>query len=139
MKISSEMQTKITEEIDYVVKRMKESPSPQEKLYFFSAIFGVIQRIFNLEFDPELVYLHFVLRHTYQSFQDRVNAITKAGDSTIPLTDIQFEKLTSFTEDLNKKIKEKKSLDGLLKDFVLLSYTTTGNGYYLFQKGLLRL
>lgn len=128
----------IVEEINYVVKQMEESSTGEEKLYYFSAVHSIIQRIFNLEYDSDLVYAHFVLNGTYVSFLQRLQAI-KQGETLIPLSDEQFEKLISLTKELAKTIEEKKSIDSTLKKFAILSYTTGGNGYYLQQKGLLKI
>lgn len=139
MDISDEFRSLIVSEIDFVLKKMDKSENPSEKLYYFSSIPGVIQRTFNIEYNPDLVFTHFILRSTYQAFLTRLTAIQQGGDTTIPLQKKQFVKLSSITKELARKIDENKDIDNTLKKYVILFYSTTGNGYYLQQKGLLRI
>jgi len=138
MNISENSRNIIVEEINYVVKQMEQSSTGEEKLFYFSAIFSMIQRIFNLEYDSDLVYMHFILNGAYHSFFQRIQAI-KAGETLIPLEEEHFEKLIAITKELAKKMGENKSIDSTLKKLAILSYTTSGNGYYLLQKGLLKI
>ena len=138
MNISANSRDIIVQEIIYVVNQMEQSSTREEKLFYFSGVSSVIQRIFNLEYNSDLVYAHFILNGTYVSFLQRLQAI-KQGETVIPLDEEHFGKLTAITEELAKKIKEKKNIDSTLKKLAILSYATLGNGYYLFQKGLLKI
>ena len=57
---------------------------------------------------------------------------------TIPIYDDHFENLISLIKDLALKIDKDEKFDEIMKKFCLLAYSTTGNGFYLFQKGLLK-
>jgi hypothetical protein len=138
MNVSDKFRKIILEEIDYVVTKMNESETPDDKIYYFSAIDGMIQRIFNLEYDEELVYAHIILKETHNAFISRLQAI-KAGQKEIPIYNVQFEKLIILAKELADKIEKKEDISNVLKELLCLSYTTTGNGYYLFQKGLLKI
>jgi len=138
MNISDNSKEIIVKEINFAVSMMNESSNVEEKLYYFSGVYSMIQRIFNLEYDSDLIYAHFILRETYNAFLQRLGAI-KAGQTLIPLSDEQFEKLISLTKELEKKIENKKDINATLKELAILSYTTSGNGYYLVQKGLLKI
>jgi TnpA family transposase len=138
MNISDNSREIIIKEINYVVNKMEECSSMEEKLYYFSGVYSIVQRIFNLEYDSDLVYAHSILLQTYNLFQQRLEAV-KAKQLLIPLSEEQFKNLTIITKELAKKIAEKKEINNTLKKFVILSYTTTGNGYYLLQKGLLKI
>lgn len=70
---------------------------------------------------------------------NRLKAIQHGGDNTVSLSDNQFEKLTSLTKELAKKIKKNEDVTDTLKKFTILTHSTTGNGYYLTQKGLLKI
>jgi len=61
----------------------------------------------------------------------------KFRNGPIPLLEIQIEELISLVEELGEEIRNNKDLSDTLKKFALLAYSTTGNGYYLLQKGLL--
>jgi len=128
----------IADEIDYVSSMMDKAAEAEKKLYFFSAIPGTIQRVFNLEYDSDLVYLQVILQNTYTALTQRLHAV-KSGDMVVPLSDIQLKHLIALVVELSDKIKNDESLDATLKKFGILAYSTTGNGYYLLQKGLLEL
>jgi len=138
MKTSESYRKIITDEIDYVESMMNEAQDVEKKLYFFSAIPGTLQRIFNLEYDSDLVYMQVILRHTHIAFIQRLQAV-KTGDLVIPLLEEQIEQLIGAIKELSEKIRGNKNLDGTLKKFAILAYSTTGNGYYLWQKGSLKI
>lgn len=139
MNISDEFRSLIVSEIDFVLKKVDKSENPSEMLYYFSSIPGVIQRTFNIEYNPDLVFAHFILRSTHQAFLNRLTAIQQGGDTTIPLEKMHFDRLSSITKELAVTIKKKQDMDNTLKKYIILSYSLTGNGYYLQQKGLLKI
>ena len=139
MNINDNLRKLLVKEINYAVKKINESSDAGEKLYYFSAVYGVVSRIFNLEYDSDLVYAHFILNQTHKAFLGRLQAITKGGEAIIPLHEEHFKKLSTVTKELAKKIEKDEGISEILKKFVILSFTTTGNGYYLQQKGLLKI
>lgn len=139
MKMKENHRSLIVEEMEFANKKMNESQDGLEKLYYFSAIFGVLHRIFNTEFNPELLYIHFILRATHEAFQNRLNAIIKGGDTSVKLSDAHFDKLSALSKELCSKIKKKQEVNETLKKFVNLTYSTTGNGHYLMEKGWLKI
>ena len=138
MDISDRARENIVDEIKFAVDMMKDSKDASNKLYYFSAIFGVIQRIYNIEYDEDLVLAHLVIQLTHQSFMQRLAAI-KQGDSTVMITDEQFDKLTDLSDELGDKIRDKEDFAATLKKIVILLYSTQGNGYYLMKKGVLKI
>jgi hypothetical protein len=139
MRISDHFRTILVNEIRYVADKMGQSPTAEEKIYFFSGIYGMIQRMFNIEYDPDLIYAFDILHGTYQAFNARLQAMKTGADKVISLHEVQLASLTKLTEELARLIDMRKSIDTILKQFVLLSYTTTGNGHYLLEKGVLKL
>jgi hypothetical protein len=128
----------IVDEIGYVVKKMDKVQEAHEKLYYFSAIFGIIHRIFNIEYSSDLAFAHFILRSTFDTFQSRLKAIQQ-GDHAVPLNNEQFYKLATLSKDLAEKIKKDENIYDTLKSLACLAYSATGNGYYLMQKGILKI
>lgn len=139
MNINDNFRKILVKEINYVVKKMNESSDAREKLYYFSAVYGVVLRIFNLEYDSDLVYAHFILNETHKAFMERLQTILKGGEKVVPLLEEHFMKLAAFTKELGKRIEKDEDISDTLKKFAILSFTTTGNGYYLQQKGLLKI
>ncbi len=86
-----------------------------------------------------MIYAHFILRATHDAFLSRLKAIEQLRESTVLLNDKQFEKLTFLSKELAINIGKTKEMDETLKKFVMLSFSTTGNGYYLMQRGFYKL
>jgi len=138
MKISDSYRKTIIDEINYAVKMINKTENAEERLYFFSSIHGVINRVFNFEFDLELVSIHFILQSTHNALLQRIQAM-KGGETIIPVYEQHFKSLTSACKELAKKIKSDEDISPTLQKFILLIYSTTGNGYYLLQKGIYKL
>lgn len=135
MKISVLHKKKIVSEIKFVVEKMKSEEDPKRKLYYFSAIYGVISRIFNIEFDSDLVFAHMVTNAVYSTINSRL----ANPDKVIQLPEEIFDKLIAITEELQDVIEKDKNPYEVLKKFSLLGYVTTGNGYYLYKKGIFKI
>jgi hypothetical protein len=100
-----------------------------------------MNRIFNLEFSPTLVLIHMVLQNAYLSISERVNASITGRDKAVKipsgLFDVLQEKILDLAEIINKDNKNELFIN--LQEIANISYSTTGNGYYLFQKGMLKI
>lgn len=138
MQINKTYKTALINEVKYVLKKMKENTSLEKKLFYFSAVPAELLRVLNLDYDLDILYLHHAVNHAYASFQQRMAAI-KSGDATIILDEHQIAKLESLLEDVLGVIEQKKGIDEVLKAFIELAYSTSGNGFYLMEKGLLKI
>jgi len=114
---------------------MKQQEDPETKLYYFSAIFGIMPRIFNIDFNEDLIFAHFVISSTHNNINQRI----KNPDKVIKLPDELFDRLLALTEELLVTIEKDQNLYDILKKFTLLGYVTIGNGYYLYKKGMLKI
>jgi len=138
MKMKKDSKETIVKEIDHVVKLMKENADPFRKLYFFSGIHSLINRMFNIEYDPELVCIHHILASVHSGFIQRLDAMVK-GDPVIILDNSYFDKLIMLCLQLKENISKNEDVNETLKKFSILVYATTGNGYYLKTKGILKI
>jgi hypothetical protein len=138
MDITDGTRKAIFDEINYVLGMMEKADSLEKKLYYFSAVYGITQRVFNFEYDEDLICMHAVLNQVYGLFRSRIEGLKK-GDGGVPISEQQIEKLMKLTKDLGKRIKSKETIDDILKKFTVLAYSTTGNGYYLLEKGHLKI
>jgi hypothetical protein len=139
MNISKDMRSKIISEIEYVTDKMKKNPNPLEKLYYFSAIFGLFQRVINFECDPELIFIYQVSNLTYNALNSRISSMAQRADAGVNLPDKAFEKIENDLEELANQITLNKPVYAVLQDMANIAYSATGNGYYLYQKGMLKL
>lgn len=139
MKLTSKNKEALLKEIKFAAKKMAETEDPKGKLYYFSAVYAIMQRIFNLEFDPELVFIHMVLNTTYSVLQDRLATIESGAEKVVKIPENLFDKLTEATKEIAKKIENNESSYEVLQKFVILGYVVSGNGYYLYEKGMLKI
>lgn len=139
MAVSDENRKSIVNEIKFAVKKMEEKKEATEKLYYFSAVFGILHRIYNIDYDPDLVYAHFILRSTHDAFLHRLKAIEVGGETTVLISKKQLSKLSTLSKQFASKFGKKQEIDSVLKEFTILLYSTTGNGFYLMEKGVLKI
>ena len=136
MRLSSNMQLALVTEIRNVAERMSNSGTAQEKMFFFSAVYGVANRIMNLEFDPELAFLHHVTNGAYNTINANLTFAAQ-GVSVITLPPTLFDKLQDAVNELANCIEKGEKTYPILERISNLAYSTGGNGYYLFLKGML--
>jgi len=135
MKLSARNKKTLIDEIKFALVKMKSEKEPNSILYYFSAVYGVMYRIFNIEYDSDLVFAHFVISSTYNQINSRI----QVPDKVIQLPANLFDNLIETTQELLEAIVNDKNLYQVLKKYTLLGYVTVGNGYYLYQKGLLKI
>lgn len=133
--ISSEYRTILADEINYCRAKINAESDLRKKAYYYSSAYGMTRRIFNLEFDPQLQFIDFILNSSYQAIFSRI-AILMSGDNTIPITDEFFDGLNNCLELLEDRIRNNEDTYDVLEKIVNLMSTIDGNGYYLMQKGV---
>jgi len=128
----------LAKEIRTVADYMKKTDLSKEKIYFFSAIYGVAQRIMNLEYDPELGFIHYVTNNAYNTFNSTQLLISQ-GNSMPNFPSNLFDRLQEALEELAIYVEEEKQTYPILEKISNLALCTSGNGYYLFLKGMLKI
>jgi len=128
----------LTKDIEFAANRMITEPSHDRKLYFFSAIYGMTNRVLNLSYDPHLAFIDFVLTSVYSLVAPNILA-ARAGQVSWTVPADFWERLGRFTLELNQTIRDDKDAFEVLQKIADLAYVTTGNGHYLLQKGNLQL
>ncbi|RLC22445.1 MAG: hypothetical protein DRH93_09855 [Deltaproteobacteria bacterium] len=136
MRISKENKKLLKDEFAFIIDKMKSSEDPDEMLYYYSGIYGMLKRIFNIDFSHELVFSHFVIEKTHQTIIERLGAM-KAGQGIATFNKDFGPKFIECTEELMDGFFDSKQRMKSLNKIVVLSFTTTGNGYYLNQKGMI--
>ena len=139
MNLSQNMKSELTNEINFVVKQMREVSSPAEKLYFFSALYGIAQRIINFEYDPELTFIYQVLQFVYNTINAKVSMVGIGQRAPIGIPDNLFNNLENSLAEMAYNIERGADTYQQLQAMVNLAYSTTGNGYYLYLKGMLKI
>jgi len=139
MAISDNLRKVMADEFRYVAERIREEKDLARKNYFFSAAYAVVYRVFNLEFDSSLVLVHDVLQRTYRNIDTRLTAIGSGQERAIKVPEGLFDRLAKHLDELGNAIDNKKDITEPLRKIAVISYVTTGNGYYLYKKGILKI
>ncbi len=139
MDLSTENKEILLNEFELVLQKLKENVDLGKKLYYFSALHGIVRHIMNINYDDSLVYLHHILQSTHSAFTNRLNAMMNNAEKPIEITDQMINKLFSLVNELYKHIEKEKDYNSILEKMIVLSYATTGNGFYLYDKGLLKI
>ena len=138
MHITEQNKKALVKEIEEVSKMMAGTEIPIQKLYYFSAIFGIANRILNVQYDSELGLIHMVLKTAHSAINAALPTI--GPNQSIPdFPPRFFENLDQTVIDLGKAITSNNSVYPTLEKISDLTYSTTGNGYYLFLKGALKI
>ena len=136
MNLSPDIQKVFSDEVATAIKHMKSVKTLEEKLFFLSAVHGVAFRIMNIQYDTELAFIHHVVNAAYGMMQANLASIKQGqGVNTFP-KDV-FDKLENALEELVVKIEKGGKTYPVLEKISNLAYSTTGNGYYLYLKGML--
>jgi len=125
------------DELNFVLQNMRTTDKPMEKLYFFSAIYSVANRIFNIEFHSELVFIHNIFQAAYNQINANLTQVLQGQGIAIGIPSDVFVGLEVATEELITRISNNQEIYPVLQKISELAYSTTGNGRYLHFKGVL--
>jgi hypothetical protein len=139
MNLSPEMKKRFIDEIKFVLKNMRNTNITAQKLYFFSAIHAMAQRILNLEYEPELVFIFEVFQLTYNMLNTRLAALSSGQETGIHMADDLFTKIEDEMEKMVNLVEKDEKSYLVLQRLSNIAYSTTGNGYYLYLKGMLKI
>jgi hypothetical protein len=137
MNLSKGMQKRFIDEIDFVIGQMRRSSDASTKIYFFSAVHGMAQRIMNMEFNPELAFIHNILNAAFATINGRLAILSQGQERGVGIPDKLFDRLEEALEEMVANIRRGENTYPVLEKISNLAYSTTGNGYYLYSKGLL--
>ena len=135
MDISDIYKKQIINELTFIVRKIEESRDIEEALYYYSGVRALIQRIFNFEYNPHLVFIHLVLNNTFNTIAGFMDQIKKRT-TIIPFNIEFFRKLAELLKSLILCIEKEEFTYEVLEKLSVLAYSITGNGYYLQQKGI---
>ncbi|MGD9552405.1 MAG: hypothetical protein AB7V60_04815 [Candidatus Caldatribacteriota bacterium] len=141
MKLTAQSKDIILKEFKKVSELMNNTKDPGEKLFYFSATYAMASRVLNIQYDPILIFIHSVLLSTYSNINSFLNNIigNKHTFYTIPVN--YFDILESTLKELTTAIEldDESGIFYSLKEFSVLGYIATGNGNYLYKKGMLKI
>src|SRR4030042_4747408 len=103
MKLSPKMRSILVSEINFAIDKMLSTQNPMEKLYYFSAVYGAVNRVMNIEFDPELTFILQVTNSSYNVMITNLKLI-KEGQMVITFEENLFTKLENSLKQLANNI-----------------------------------
>ena len=139
MPISKEFKKSLMDELKIVTKKIHDEGDLKKKNYFFSATFGTVSRIFNFNFDPELVLIHSVLNSVHSAVDNLQRRTERGEEDVVQIPDKFFDKLADLTNELALAIEKDENIYEVLQKIAVHSYILSGNGYYLYQKGIIKI
>ena len=136
--ISDELRAILVAEFRYAASQMRNAPNPVDKAYYMSATHGVLMRLLNIKMDDELVFAHQVLQQAHQILNGRVGP-ARRGEVTGGMPTILFESIENDIEEIANRWEKNEEVTDLLSHISLCGYAATGNGFYLYEKGEIKL
>jgi len=142
MKLSKEFNALLVSELKHTEALCRKTSTPEEMLYYFSSAFGIINRIMNFEFNPTLIFMHQVLQGAHQGFTNRMNTPrTVNTESFMGTPPEMFGKLLDYFSGMLAALEkgDDAGIYAALEKISVITYATTGNGFYLYITGTLKL
>jgi hypothetical protein len=141
LKISNSSRGLIVKEFMKVLEMMSNAKDYKEKLYYFSATYAMVSRVLNIDYDEMLIFIHSVLLSSYSNINSFFNNIISNKDSFYSIPKNYFGILEDNLKELTIAIdhNDESAINYTLKRFSLIGYITTGNGNYLYKKGMLKI
>jgi hypothetical protein len=119
---------------------MAAAPDLAGELYFFSALFGEVNRSMNQHWDAELALLNLVLLSAHREMLGRISQPGPlSGDVPQELPGALVEVAADLAELFESPEQDSVRLHEVLARVAEIAYTATGNGYYLYLKGAVKL
>lgn len=128
----------MVKELRLIEASMKKEENIERKLYLLSAAYGIMGRTYRYEFSGDALLAELVLNNSYNVLLDRLNRI-RSGDTTVNLEPLHFEKIEEGLRLLADCIESEKSILEPLELILTTSFSTSGPGNYLREKGMLKL
>lgn len=138
MLLSNENKERLQTEFEFIIKKMEESQSTQQMLYYFTGTYTTMNRILNFEFSEDLLFVHSILELFYKAAIERIQ-LSNNGTTGPNIINIDFNQaLINLTIEMKNTINSEKKRLNTLKKFITLSYFCNGNGFYLKEKNMLK-
>jgi hypothetical protein len=143
MQLPKGLKDRLAKEFRFAATKMAETQNFQRKLYYYSAFFGEASRVLNQSWDSELALLHLVIQSSHRLINARVSAFASGADRIIDLPDNLPEVLDEIAGALADAFAgpqvSSEEIYKIMQRIADLAYVTTGNGYYLYARGTLKI
>ncbi len=141
--LPKQVRQRLTQEFRYASQKMDEATDLPTKLYFFSVFFGEANRSLNLAWDDDLALLHMVCQTAYEHMNQRIQLMASGADRVVGIPKDLPWALSEIARSLALLFEvpetDKQKLERVLSRLAAVTYTTTGNGAYLYNKGQIKI
>ncbi|MCK9404988.1 MAG: hypothetical protein M0Q47_01060 [Methanothrix sp.] len=127
----------LIEELRRVEALVRQEPSIEKKIYYFSAAYGITNRTFRYSFSKEVLMADLLLNGIYNMMMERLNLV-KSGNNTVSIDPITFEIICDGLRDLADGFESGTGIFESLQTITAAGYSMTGPGNYLREKGDLK-
>jgi len=143
IELPKDLRDTLARELAIATEKMATATDLREQIYYFSASYGAVNRAFNVHWRNELGLLHVVLQAAHGAISDRLNKMVAGVELPIRVPNEVSVRLNEVIQRLADAITsdeiDEAILLAILADVATLTYSTTGNGYYLYLKGDLKI
>ncbi len=127
----------LVEELRRVEAMIRQAPTPEKKIFYFSAAFGITGRTYKYAFSKDVLVTDIILQIVYNMLNEQAKALSTVDNViTNPLL---FDKICDSLRDLANGFESGGNVFEPLKDIATAGFTATGAGYYLLKKGSITL
>lgn len=131
-----QLKTYLTGEFRIAASKMFENlEDPQTAIYWYSGAYGAVQRVVNIAPEDWMFLLHTVLQHSHAQIQGRIQSASKNAEQPLQLDQEILPRVAAELTVLADSIDADSDITANITNLSRLSYSTTGNGYYLQQTG----
>ena len=141
LSLPEQVKSRLAHEFRIAADSVAQSGDLATKLYFLSIFHGEPQRQLNIHWDPDLNLLFMIVRVALQQIQGHPPLpATPGAQDGLPVGFLQA--LDAVSEEL-ASVFEADEIDvarfyAILARIAELGYVVTGNGYYLYLKGMIK-
>ena len=143
MLLREELRQRLAKDYSYAVTKMQEETQPAKKLFYFSVLFSEAQRVLNWEWNRDLALIYTVTQHVHTQINNTMQVPGLGQTLPIDWTTV-FDKLTQVASDLAAYLEKTENEDSgeelcqILGRLAEIAYAVSGNGSYLYEKGLIK-
>jgi hypothetical protein len=133
------LKEELIKELTEIVKLMRSENNLDKKLYYYSAAYGITQRTFKYTFSKEILLMDTVFTTSWTLLIDRLNHIKSNDQNVAP--DVLTKAIIYITDQLDElviRLDTDKNYIENLENILTAAYSTTGNGNYLLERGILK-
>lgn len=128
----------LVKELRLVEAKMREEPTLERKIYYFSAAFGITGRTYKYVFSKDVLLADMVMQNVYNMLNEHLSRL-KSGDKNCLPNPVVFELICDGIRDLANSFESGDNIIVPLENIATAGFSTTGAGNYLLEKGLITL